>query len=115
MPFLRRGGALGIAAAQGNAATLRARGITPSITLRFRAGELTHQQMLQAAVASPGFASTSRAGRRVVAELRPPPRPRVSSSARSMALDQDTFSVDVPLPPDLSHVKAVLQVTRRSR
>jgi len=110
-PFLRRGGALGIAAARGNAAKLRASGITPSITLRFRAGELTHEQMLQAAVASPRFARSSAAGRRVLEELRPA---AVAPAGRRTSIEPETFSVEVPLPPDLRHVRAVLQVTRRT-
>lgn len=55
MPFLQRPGDLALQAAQGNAATLRARGVTPSLTLQFHAGEITHRQMLAAARRSPNF------------------------------------------------------------
>jgi len=69
MPFLQRPGDLALQSAQGNAATVRASGGTPSLTLQFHAGEITHRQMLAAAARSPNFVGrqASPPVRRVVA------------------------------------------------
>jgi len=47
LPLRRIGGLRGVEAAQRNAATLRARGIEPNPAIRFQAGEISHDQILQ--------------------------------------------------------------------
>ena len=69
MPFGKTGGRLGVEAAQKNAATLRGAGVEPSVSLRFQAAEISHDQLLQLTVQNPNFAPESPAGRRVLAEL----------------------------------------------
>lgn len=49
MPLRRIGGSRGMEAAQRNAATLRRRGIEPNLAIRFRAGEISHDQLVELA------------------------------------------------------------------
>ncbi len=57
---------------------------------------------------------------RLRAGIEPPPsrarerREITRALARSPRVEPDTFTLPVPLPPDLAHVTAIIEVTRRS-